>query len=137
VTDLIQHTQQQIRAAGVHNVEDVRHAPARLVSFSETGRSQNAALKKFLFAHVYNHPAITEDSDRSANCLEELFVYYLQKLNSMPETHEEMARETARHVVVCDYIAGMTDQFLLRQHQEHFGSLAASVTSIARPQQIE
>ena len=41
----------------------------------------------------------------------------------MPETHEEMARETPRHVVVCDYIAGMTDQFLLRQHQEHFGCL--------------
>jgi hypothetical protein len=40
-------------------------------------------------------------------------------------------------VVVCDYIAGMTDQFLLRQHQEHFGPLAASVASIARPQRIE
>ncbi|HUN63306.1 MAG TPA: dNTP triphosphohydrolase, partial [Candidatus Sulfotelmatobacter sp.] len=39
VTDLIQHTQQQIGAAGVRNVEDVRRAPARLVSFSETGRS--------------------------------------------------------------------------------------------------
>jgi dGTP triphosphohydrolase len=27
----------------------------------------------------------------------------------------------SRHVIVCDYIAGMTDQFLLRQHHEHFG----------------
>jgi Phosphohydrolase-associated domain len=27
---------------------------------------------------------------------------------------------------VCDYIAGMTDQFLLRQHQEHFGAQPAS-----------
>jgi len=24
--------------------------------------------------------------------------------------------------VVCDYIAGMTDQFLLRQHKEKFGA---------------
>lgn len=137
VTDLIQHTEKQIREAGVRTSEDVRRGPKRLVGFSETGRSQNAALKKFLFAHVYNHPSITEDSDRSVHCLEELFVYYLQKPNSMPETHEEMARETPRHVVVCDYIAGMTDQFLLRQHQEQFAAPGTAVTSIARRQQIE
>ena len=137
VTDLIQHTQRQIDDSGVQSAEDVRRASKRLVSFSERGRSQNATLKNFLFAHLYNHPAITEDSDRSVRCLEELFLYYLQKPNSMPEAHEEMARAVPRHVVICDYIAGMTDQFLLRQHQEHFGSLTPAVTSIARPQQIE
>jgi dGTP triphosphohydrolase len=39
----------------------------------------------------------------------------------MPAQYEELAHTTPRHVVVCDYIAGMTDQFLLRQHQERFG----------------
>jgi dGTP triphosphohydrolase len=29
-------------------------------------------------------------------------------------------------VAVCDYIAGMTDQYLLRQHHEHFRDSAAS-----------
>jgi len=121
----------------VESVEDVRQAPSRLAGLSDTARAQNALLKNFLFAHVYNHPLITEDSERSVRCLEELFMYYLQRPDSMPVTHEEMVRETARHVVVCDYIAGMTDQFLLRQHQEHFGAAPASVSSIARPHQIE
>jgi dGTP triphosphohydrolase len=40
----------------------------------------------------------------------------------MPTTYEESAKTESRHVVVCDYIAGMTDQFLLRQHQEHFAA---------------
>jgi dGTP triphosphohydrolase len=40
--------------------------------------------------------------------------------------YEEFARTTPRHTVVCDYIAGMTDHFLLRQHHEHFGSTAHS-----------
>jgi dGTPase len=137
VTDVIQHTEQQVRASGVQTAEEVRLASARLAGLSENGRAQNAMLKTFLFRHVYNLPVITEDSDRSVRCLEELFIYYLQKPHSMPETHEEMARETPRHVVVCDYIAGMTDQFLLRQHQEQFGSPASSVSSIARPQRIE
>ena len=138
VTDLIDHTQRQVRDSGRKTVEDVRHAPDRLVSLSDAGRARNAELKNFLFTYVYNHPLITEDSERSVHCLEELFVHYLQRPHSMPETHEEMARETPRHVVVCDYIAGMTDLFLLRQHQENFGALsAAAVSSIERPQRIE
>lgn len=136
VTDLIDNTQRQIELSGVRTVEDVRHTPARLVGFSETGRAQNNQLKSFLFAHIYNHPLITEDSVRSVRCLEELFVYYLQTPRSMPEAHEEMTRETPRHVIVCDYIAGMTDQFLLRQHSEHLGRLQ-TVSSLARPQRIE
>jgi dGTPase len=137
VTDVIHHTDQQVRYAGVQTTEEVRRASARLASLSETGRAQNATLKNFLFRHVYNLPIITEDSERSVRCLEELFVYYLEKPHSMPETHEEMARETLRHLVACDYIAGMTDQFLLRRHQEQFGSPAVPVSSIARPQRIE
>jgi dGTPase len=137
VTDLLHNTEQQVSAAKVHSTEDVRHAPMRLISPSDWGRAQNSGLKNFLFTHVYNHPLITEDSQRSVGCLEQLFVYYLEQPGSMPEPHEQMTRDTPRHVVVCDYIAGMTDQFLLRQHQEHFASQPASVSSIARPQTIE
>jgi len=54
-------------------------------------------------------------------CLEDLFMYYLGRKGSMPASYEERARTEPRHVIVCDYIAGMTDQFLLRQHHEHLG----------------
>jgi len=46
----------------------------------------------------------------------------------MPAAYEERAHVEPRHVVVCDYIAGMTDQFLLRQHHHVFGA-AASATA--------
>jgi dGTPase len=120
-SDLITNTERQVRESGARSVEDIRRAPERLARFSEPARAQNALLKGFLFAHIYNHPLITEDGERSIRCLEELFVLYLQQLNSMPHFYEELARSVPRHVVVCDYIAGMTDQFLLRQHQEHLG----------------
>lgn len=137
VTDLIDHTRRQVYESRVRAVDDVRRSPVRLAGLSNSGRSQNAVLKNFLFTHVYKHPLITEDSVRSVRCLEELFGFYLQQPGSMPETHEEMAREVPRHVVVCDYIAGMTDQFLLRQHQEHFGSVAPPDSSIRRAHRIE
>jgi len=136
-TDLITNTQWQVEKAEVQSAEDVRRVALRLASFSDSARERNSQLKRFLFAHVYNHPLITEDCERSIRCLEELFEYYLQHTHSMPYSYEQMVKENPRHVVVCDYIAGMTDQFLLRQHQEHLGSPTSDLPSLARNQQLE
>jgi dGTPase len=137
VTDLIENTSRKVEVSGARSVEEIRTGSARLAGLSDAAAAQNAMLKSFLFAHVYTNPLITEDSRRSVQCLEELFHYYMRHPHSMPETHEEMANNAPRHVLVCDYIAGMTDQFLLRQHQQHFGPDAGSNSSIEPPQRIE
>jgi dGTPase len=121
-TDLIQTTTHRVRESGAASLEDIRRAPKRLAAFSESSATRNADLKRFLFTFVYDRPVITADRDHSVRCLAELFTYYLESPASMPASHEELVRTEPRHVVVCDYIAGMTDQFLLRQHREHFGS---------------
>jgi dGTP triphosphohydrolase len=43
----------------------------------------------------------------------------------MPKSYAGLAQREPRHRVVCDYIAGMTDHFLLRQHQELLGASSA------------
>lgn len=136
-TDLIIHTRRNVLDARIETVEDVRRAPVRMASFSDRAREENVHLKRFLFTRIYNHPLITEDCERSVRCLAELFEYYLQQPQSMPFSYEEMVQENPRHVVVCDYIAGMTDQFLLRQHQERLGSSPADLPFLARQQQLE
>ena len=130
-SDLLESTGQRVLASGASSTDDIRSAPKRLAGFSEAAAARNAQLKRFLFKYIYDHPAITEDRDRSVKCLEELFAYYLGSPVSMPSFYEELSQSEARHVIVCDYIAGMTDQFLLRQHQEHFGdaSRGSSTTS--------
>jgi dGTPase len=130
-SDFVFYTRVRLQQSGVASVEDVRRARERFPGFSEEAASNNAALKRFLLAHIYNHPAITEDRDRSVRSLEELFAFYLEKPGSMPAAYEELARTEARHVIVCDYIAGMTDQFLLRQHREQFGRCVAADTGRA------
>jgi len=130
-SDLLESTQQRVLASGASCTDDIRRAPKRLAGFSEAAMARNAKLKRFLFAHIYDHPAISEDRDRSVQCLEELFRYYLGSRGSMPAFYVEHAEAEPRNVIVCDYIAGMTDQFLLRQHHEHFGdaSHGSSTTS--------
>lgn len=125
VTDLIETTSARVREAGVKTVDDVRRMPKRIAGFSPELSQRNAELKRFLFANVYDRPIITEDRDRSVQCLAELFEYYFDSAGTMPANYEEMAHVEPRHVVVCDYVAGMTDQFLLRQHGQIFGDPAS------------
>ena len=119
VSDLIFVTKLNLRAENIQSVKDVRNASHRIAQFSPEATTDNASLKTFLFTHIYEHPTITEDRDRSVQALEELFLFYLERPGSMPPAHETLVSSSPRHVVVCDYIAGMTDQFLLRQHREN------------------
>jgi dGTPase len=116
VTDLIENTKKEIRSAGVRSVEDVRHYSKRLASFSEKVTPENFTLKKFLRDHLYENPAIVEDREHSVAALDELFLLYLGQPEKMPRGYTERARKEPPHRVVCDYIAGMTDNYLLQQH---------------------
>ncbi|MGH9713516.1 MAG: deoxyguanosinetriphosphate triphosphohydrolase [Candidatus Acidiferrales bacterium] len=120
-TDLIENTRRQAESAGVETVEDVRRHAHRLAGFSEKRAQQNGSLKRFLHARLYSQPAIAEDRDRSVAALDALFSFYLEHPQRMPDHYAELAKQEPVHRVVCDYIAGMTDHFLLRQCQELLG----------------
>ena len=53
--------------------------------------------------------------------LARLFAHYLGVPSDMPPQYAVQAETEPRHRVVCDYIAGMTDHYLLRQHHELLG----------------
>ena len=124
-TGLIENTRSVVAASGVQTVEDVRRAPHRLAGFSASLAAENAALKKFLLARLYDNPAIVTDRERSVEALAQLFDFYMEHPNAMPKVYAELAQRAPRHRVVCDYIAGMTDHFLLRLHAELLGTSSA------------
>ena len=125
VTDLIDNTAAKVQESDAKNFEDVRHLPRRVGAFSPEIAEKNAALKRFLYAHLYSHPAIAEDRDRSVAALDALFLFFLDHPERLPKQYAELAESEQRHRVICDYIAGMTDHFLLRQCNELLGLPAA------------
>jgi dGTPase len=120
-TDLIENTASQIAQSGVHTADDVRRQPARLAGFSVPMAEANAQLKTFLRRNLYDHPNIVEERDRSVSALDQLFRFFLANSDRLPEQYAEQARTGPGHRVVCDYIAGMTDHFLLRQYDKFIG----------------
>ncbi len=123
-TDLIENTSSSIHSAAVASVDDVRRHPARLAGFSPAMAEQNAALKRFLFAHLYDSPSIVEERRASVAALDELFRFFLDHPERMPKHYAQQAQSEPSYRVVCDYIAGMTDHFLLRQNREQLGPVA-------------
>jgi dGTPase len=121
VTDLIENTVRQVQNSGAQDVDAIRRLPRRLAAFSPEIAAKNAELKRFLNAHLYSHPAISEDRDRSVASLDALFLFFLHQPVRMPKQYAELAEIEPRHRVICDYIAGMTDHFLLRQCNELLG----------------
>jgi dGTPase len=120
-TNLIETTRRAAETAGVESTEDVRRYPQRLAGFSADLAEHSASLKGFLHSHLYSHPAIVEDRERSVAALDALFGFFLEHPERMPQFYADLAAREPRHRVVCDYIAGMTDHFLLRQCHELLG----------------
>jgi dGTPase len=79
------------------------------------------ALKEFLFERMYRHNAVVKETDRARGVVTDLFAKFIGEPDTLPEQWREDADSpnTARTArVVCDYIAGMTDQFALRQYRQ-------------------
>jgi len=127
-TDLIETTQTRVTESGVETVEDIRRQPQRIASFSPAMAKLNGDLKRFLFARLYSQPTIVEDRDRSVAALDALFSFFLDDPKRMPLQYSELALHQPPHRVICDYIAGMTDHFLLRQCHELLGISATPTT---------
>ncbi len=128
VTDLIDNTVIKVQQSAAKDSEAIRHLPKRLAAFSPEIAAKNADLKRFLYSHLYSHPAIAEERDRSVASLDALFLFFLDHPERMPKQYAELAENEPRHRVICDYIAGMTDHFLLRQCNELLGLPAAQST---------
>ena len=117
IYDLIDTSQAALDAAVPASPEAVRSLPL-LMRFSPGMRHESSELKRFLFANLYRHPAVTATTGRARDVVRALFGIYLDRPAEMSEEYQSAAD---RPRAVADYIAGMTDRFALREHQRLTG----------------
>jgi dGTPase len=53
--------------------------------------------------------------------MEQLFQYYLEHSQEVGSQSRKRAKKIGLHRAVCDYIAGMTDRYLILEYQRLFG----------------
>jgi dGTPase len=119
IYDLIGTSQAAIDAAAPDSPQAVRALPL-LMRFGPQMRHESSELKRFLFANLYRHPAVTATTGRARDVVRELFAIYLDRPTEMSE---EFRGAADRPRAVADYIAGMTDRFALKEHQRLTGQV--------------
>jgi len=121
VTDLIETTRECLAKVNVRSVPDVRAHGTRLVRLGSRLARENQRLKDFLYQHLYSHPNIEVERKKIVKRMGRLFEYYLKHPRSLPASYFAKIQRETTHRVVCDYIAGMTDNYLLEQYRKHLG----------------
>lgn len=125
VYDVIDTTRARIAAAGVRHVDEVRTCGQRLVSFSEGMQTQSQALKHFLFHQLYRHTQVMHTMDAARQMVRELFDAYMQQPEMMKPRYAMRAQQAnscaAQARAVADFVAGMTDRYAAKEHEQITG----------------
>lgn len=124
VTDAIHVTGHKLRAARIVSSKQVRAYPERLFGFSEAVDREREQIKQFLHAHLYDSPELKNDRRRLEQVIVGLFRVWMEHPEELPESYREQLDSEKPARVVCDYIAGMTDTFILREYERVCGTTA-------------
>jgi dGTPase len=123
VGDFIRSTQEQVRRAKLGSLEDVRAYPHRLAMLSPEAEEERRVTKKFLYANLYFSSPLDPEKKEAEHVISELFAFWLAAPECLPPNYQEKAEHEALPRVICDYIAGMTDNFIHEQYEKHLQNI--------------
>ena len=123
IDDLVWESGNRIAKAKPQSVEDVRAAGAPLIGFSDVMNEHQAVLRRFLMARMYRHWKVNRSRSHARRVLRQAFELLLAEPELLPPAWQKGGdgaggQKTARRV--CDYIAGMTDDYAIEEHRRLF-----------------
>lgn len=77
-------------------------------------------LRAFMFDHVYRNPIAKGQESKAKDMLQRLFEYYYANPQELPEDFQPQMSFDGLERTVCDYIAGMTDNYAVDKFTEIF-----------------
>lgn len=86
----------------------------RIIMSQEIG-AETEYLRKFMFEYVYLNKNAKTEEDKAEHVITEIYKYYLNNMDKLPSDHLKIYDNiTAENEdIVCDYIAGMTDRYVV------------------------
>ncbi len=116
VQDVVATSAKSISAANPKSSDDVRKQLAPLIRYSAELHRANAALQKFLYANVYYHPRVAKVNQRACEMLRKVLESYVADPRQLGEVATKRIDQEGLHRTVCDYVAGMTDRYLMEEY---------------------
>ncbi len=118
VGDLLRQTARRVHAAGVVTLEDVRRSPQRLVAFSPEIEELRREAKQHLYATLYSSEELQRDLQEAALVVRNMFTSWVNDPSLLPTAGQSQIAGQGLPRVVADYLAGMTDNYILQQYAD-------------------
>ena len=118
--DLIKNTESNLKKYKVLSANDVISLDKCVVCFSKSMVDDELALKNFLKERMYMHPKIRTMTIKAKKIVSDLFDLYVKEPDLLPKQWIDFKNEREKHIVVCDYISGMTDKYAINIHKKFF-----------------
>lgn len=77
-------------------------------------------LRNFMFEHVYIGSSAKSEEEKAKNIIVELYQFFKKHPEKLPEQNKALLDEEDIDRIVCDYIAGMTDNYAIKKFCEIF-----------------
>ena len=127
VADVLDESGRRLKSLNPSSPEDIRTAKAPVVAFSKEMHERVEELRTFLYDRMYRHYTVMRVRTKAERILNDLFYAFLDHYNLLPDHWQRRVEEaggtledTPRARIVCDYIAGMTDRYAIREHERLF-----------------
>ena len=121
VGDVLGETERRVADSGVETIVEVRGAGRSLVGFSAGLAKEEAALKRFLHARLYDLPALRPVREEAERVVANLAAAYRADPALLPADWQRVGSEGERLRTIGDFIAGMTDRYAIARHVELVG----------------
>ncbi len=116
VMDLIGTTAKNVKEAGAETLADIRALGRRVAVFSPKAEAERLQEKRYLYDTLYTCPALELEHSKAEEVVTELFDFWMDQPEELPEAYIGEFESEGQARVVADYIAGMTDSFILQQY---------------------
>lgn len=127
VADVLAVSRANLAALNPQSADDVRSADTAMVAFSDEMRGKVDELRAFLYERMYRHFTINRIWLKVERIVGDLFTAFHNQYQLMPDNWQRRVLDaqaaddpTLRARIVCDYIAGMTDRYAIREHERLF-----------------
>jgi dGTPase len=121
VGDVLTETGRRIGEAGIQTIDEVRAAGQPLVGFSAELAAEERELKRFLYSRLYESAELEKVRKEAVRVVSNLARAYRADRSLLPDSWRNSGSETEQLRTIGDFIAGMTDRFAIRRHEELVG----------------
>ncbi len=114
--DLIDTTSANLALHALETLQSVRFHRQRVATFSPEVEAERLQEKQYLYDHLYTCPELELEHNKAEEVVTALFDYWIDNPEELPEGYVADIQTEGLARVVSDYIAGMTDAYILIQY---------------------